>query len=190
MAGHLDKYIEPGQRVPTLRIGDKVLLGIRNSATPLAPAGWLLVAGYSQVINSTPNYGTDGKAFAQRLGAAAARGSSESIFADSIMASVLHEDPRYYKMGPQHSFFQRTVYSVTRVLITRTDGGRTTPNLSFLSGNLAAAALTQAYYPAVDRGFRPVLKTYGGAVAGGALTYLGREFFGDARDWFQRRKSK
>jgi hypothetical protein len=179
MAGHLDKYIEPGERVPTLRVGDKILLGFKDSISPLSAAGWVLSAGWEQLVNGSPNYGTNGKAFAQRLGASAARDVSEGIFTDSVMSSVLHEDPRYYKMGSGHNVIKRAAYAATRTIITRTDGGHTTINLAFLSGNLAGAALTQAYYPPVNRGFTQVLQTYGGSIGGGALGFLASEFLGD-----------
>ena len=35
-------------------------------------------------------------AFVQRLGAAAARNASQSIFTDGLMPAVFHQDPRYY----------------------------------------------------------------------------------------------
>ena len=179
VAGHLDKYIKPGQQAPRLRSGDKILLGFKDSIGPLSATGWVLSAGWEQLIDSSPNYGTNGKAFAQRLGAAAARDISEAIFSDSVMSTVLHEDPRYYKMGDRHNIFKRALYAATRPIITRTDGGHTTLNLAYLSGNLAGAALTQAYYPPVNRGFSQVLQTYGGSIGGGALGFLSSEFLDD-----------
>ena len=58
--------------------------------------------------------------------------SRRNIFSDSVIAPILHEDPRYYKMGPGpgHSFIKRLFYSGTRGLITRTDGGRQTINFA------------------------------------------------------------
>lgn len=179
VAGHLDKYIEPNEQVPSLRVGDKVLLGFKDSISPLSAAGWVISAGWEQLTNNSPNYGTGGQAFAQRLGASAARDISEAVFSDSIMSSVLHEDPRYYKMGAAHNVFKRTVYAGTRTLITRTDGGRSTLNLAYLSGNLAGATLTQAYYPPINRGFSQVLQTYGTSIGGGALGFLSSEFLDD-----------
>ena len=78
-------------------------------------------------MNSSPNYGDRCWAFGQRLGAAAARGVSEGVFSNSLFAPLFHEDPRYYIMGPGHSFFKRLVYAGTRSIITRTDSGKTHP---------------------------------------------------------------
>jgi hypothetical protein len=184
MAAHTTKYIAAGQSAPKINAGDKILIGLRDAGSLFGAAGWVASASYSQILNGSPNYGAPdngrgGKAFAQRLGAAAARDSSEGIFTDAVMASVLHEDPRYYKMGPGHNFFKRAVYAVTRPIITRTDGGRTTINFALLSGNLAGSALTQAYYPPVNRGFSQTMQTFGGSLGGSAVGFAVSEFLGD-----------
>jgi hypothetical protein len=190
IATRLDKYIKPGQIAPSLTVNDKVLLGIKDAVSPLSAVGWVLSAGYEHVTNGSPNYGTNGKAFLQRLGASAARDSSEDIFTDSIMSSVLREDPRYYKLGAGHNIIHRAFYAATRTLVTRTDGGRATVNLAFLSGNLAGSALTQAYYPPVNRGFKEVAETFGGSVGGSALGFLASEFLDDVLQSVHLERSK
>jgi hypothetical protein len=188
MAGRTQKYIQAGQQVPKLTVGDKALLGLRDSVSTFSAFGWLVSAGYDQLTNSSPNYGTNGTAFAQRLGAAAARDASEEIFSDSILAPVFHQDPRYYRLGPTHKFFPRLVYAGTRPLIGRTDGGKTIPNFAALGGNLAGAALTQAYYPPLNRGTTQVLETFGTSVGGSALGYVVSEFFADVMHVFHQKK--
>ena len=176
MASHVEKYIEPGQPAPHLMVGDKILIGLRDVASPYSAAGWVLSSGYSQVIDSTPNYGRNGKAYAQRLGASAARSSSEGIFSDAVLAPVLHEDPRYYKLGVGHSFAERSFYAISRTFVTRTDSGGSSINFSLLGGNLAGAALTQAYYPPRNRGFGQTMKTFGFSVGGSTFRLLVGEF--------------
>ena len=152
IAGKYDTVILPGQTAARLTVHDKVVYGIKDSFSPISLFGWVLSAGYEQVTDGSPNYGVvpgntqTGKSFAQRLGASAARSTSETLFSESVLAPILHEDPRYYAKT-NRNFFYRVIYAGTRPLITRTDGGRTTVNLSSLGGNLAGAALTPAYYP-------------------------------------------
>jgi hypothetical protein len=189
-AGDLNKYIQPGVQVPSLRRGDKLLLGFREIVSPISVLGWVTSAGWEQLINGSPNYGTNGKAFAQRLGAAVARDTSEGFFTDAIMSNVFNEDPRYYKMGKGHHLAHRLIYAATRPLITRTDSGRTTVNLAYLTGNLAGAALTQAYYPSVNHGPIQVLETFGGSLGGGAFSFCIAEFWDDALNNFHFRKSQ
>jgi hypothetical protein len=188
VASRTRKDIAPGQQAPRLTIGDKVLLGFRSSVTPFSMLGWAFSAGFSQARDGSPNYGTNGKAFAQRLGASAARNESEGVFSDALMAPLFHEDPRYYEMGPGHSFGKRLFYAATRTIITRTDDGRATPNFALLSGNVAGAALTNAYYPSQNRGFGNTAVTFGSSIGGSAIGYIVTEFYDDALQVVHLRK--
>jgi hypothetical protein len=190
IASRTQKDIAPGQQAPRLTVGDKILLGFRSSVTPFSMLGWAFSAGYSQAIDGSPNYGTNGKAFAQRLGAAAARNESEGVFSDSLMAPLFHEDPRYYEMGPGHSFGKRLVYAATRTIITRTDNGGAAPNYALFAGNVAGAALTNAYYPPQNRGFGNTAKTFGTSIGGSAIGYIVTEFYGDALQLVHLRKAQ
>jgi len=178
------KFIRPGQIAPTLTAGNKVLLGVRDAYSPFSASGWFAVAGYEQVMNGSPNYGTDRGAFGQRLGAAAVRDSSESIFSESVMANFFHEDPRYYQMGSAHNFFVRLVYSGTRPIFTRTDSGRQSLNLASLSGTLGGSALTNLYYPQVNRGMTQTMETFGGSIGGSALGDVVSEFYSSFKHMF------
>jgi hypothetical protein len=173
---HFDKVIQPGQTAQHLTVPDKVLLGFRENATLTSVGGWVLSATYEQIVNGSPNYGQTGKGYAQRLGAAAARNVSENVFSDSVIAPILHEDPRFYRMGPGHNFIKRLVYSGTRGIITKTDGGRQTINFANIGGDLAGSAVTQLYYPSGNRNFSQVMSTWGGSIGGDAVGYVLNEF--------------
>ena len=178
-ASHTDKYIEPGQVAPTLTAGDKALLGVKDAFSLFSAVGWITSAGYEQLVNGSPNYGTDRGAFGQRIGASAIRDITEGVFSDSIMSPLLHEDPRYYRMGPGHNFFVRAAYAATRPILTRTDGGHTTVNLALLAGNLGGSALTNLYYPQVNRNATDTMETFGGSIGGSAIGDVVNEFLGD-----------
>jgi hypothetical protein len=190
IASRTRKDIAPGQQAPRLTVGDKILLGFRSSVTPFSMLGWAFSAGYSQAINGSPNYGTNGKAFAQRLGASAARNESEGVFSDALMAPIFHEDPRYYEMGRGHSFGKRFLYAATRTVITRTDDGQAAPNYALFAGNVAGAALTNAYYPSQNRGFANTAKTFGSSIGGSAIGFIVTEFYTDALEMVHLRKAQ
>ncbi len=177
--GRYAKIVEPGQSAPHLSVGNKFALGFVENVSFTSFAGWVLSAGYEQAANNSPNYGEGGKPFAQRLGAAAARNSSENVLSDSIIAPILHLDPRYYRLGPDHKFFNRLFYSGTRGLITRTDGGKQMINFADLGGDLGGAALTQLYYPPGNRDFNQVMQTWGSSIGGDAIGYVVSEFLPD-----------
>lgn len=190
IASHWDKVIPAKQQAQPLSGKDKLLLGIKDSFTPYSMTGWVLSASFSHLTNGQPNYGTDKGAFGERLGAAAIRDASEDIFSTSVMANVFHEDPRYYEMGRGHSIAKRALYAVTRVLITRTDGGHETVNLALLSGNLAGAALTNAYYPPLNHGAKQTMLIFGSSVGGSALGFGASEFLGDALELVHLKKTR
>ena len=175
-----DMTILPKEVAHPLTPHDKVLLGLKESASIFSILGWSTSAGYSHLIDGAPNYGTDKAAFGERLGATALRNVSESIFSVSLFAPLLHEDPRYYELGAGHSVVKRVVYGATRPLITRTDSGHATVNFSLLAGNLLGSALTNAYYPERNRNFGRTMQTFGTSVGGAALGFGITEFLNDA----------
>ena len=163
-----------------MTVRDKVVGGLANSVSLFSATGWLAAAGWAQLLNSSPNYGTDSGAFGQRLGAAAIRSTSQGIFTNSLFAPLFHEDSRYYVMGAGHPFLKRVVYAGTRAIITRTDSGHSTPNFALFAGNAAGSALTIPYYPAQNTTFGEVAETFGGSIGGSALGFVVDEFIVDA----------
>jgi hypothetical protein len=185
-----DTYILPGQTAPPLTPSDKVVLGIKDAFSPFALVAITVEAGYSHLTNSSPNYGTNSTAFAQRFGATAVRHTSEELFTDCIMANVFREDPRYYQMGRSHNVFTRMAYAATRVIVTRTDGGRTSPNLALLSGYAGAAGMTNLYYPQVNHGVNQTTQTFAGILEGAAISNLVSEFLDDTLQIVHLKKTK
>jgi hypothetical protein len=179
-ASTTEKYILPGQLAPKLDVGDKIELGFIHGISLYSAAGWVVSSGYSHIVNTTPNYGTDSGAYGQRLGAAALRGYSDEVLRDSVMANVFHQDPRYYKMGPRHNVVVRTLYSTSRIFVTRGDDGSLQPNYSLIAGNAMGAALTNAYYPDVNRGFGQTMETFGTSMYGSAFSFFAAEFLSGA----------
>ena len=177
-----DMTIQPGQVSPALTPHRKVVLGLTQSFTLFSAVGWLASAGYTQLVDGSPNFGTDSGAFGQRLGVAALRNTSENIIGNAVLAPLFHEDARYYKLGRKSSVIHRVGYAVTRVLITRNDSGDARPNLSLLGGHLAGAALTNTYYPTQNQGFSETGKTFGTALGGAAVGFIVTEFIDDALD--------
>lgn len=171
-----NKYIEPGQKAQPLASADKVLFGFHQLMSPYLLLTVATAAGYEQAANSSPNYGTNFGAYGQRVGAAAIRDASQTIFSDSVMASVLHQDPRYYVMGNRHNSVLRAGYAISRVLVTRDDDGSTAPNYSLFSGYAGAAALENAYYPSDNRGATETAKSFAGSLGGAAVSNVIREF--------------
>jgi hypothetical protein len=64
-----------------------------------------------------------------------------------FLPSLLHEDTRYYAKGPSHSIAYRALYVMSRQVVTRTYGGRDTPNLAGLGGKVLTQLVSREYYP-------------------------------------------
>jgi hypothetical protein len=170
------KYIPSDESAQSITAHDKVIIGLRDLYSPFNFLAMIASAGYEHVTNGAPNYGTDRGAFGARLGAAAIRESTQGFFTDSVFSPMLHMDPRYYVQGPDANFIHRTLYAVTRVLISKTDSGRSTINAPLLLGYAASTALSTTYYPQVNRNFRDSASEYGGSLGGAALGFFVSEF--------------
>jgi hypothetical protein len=83
-------------------------------------------------------------------------GGIENYMTESIVPTLTREDPRYYTLG-KGGFFKRTGYAVSRLVITKTNSGKSTVNLSEIVGAGAAAGIGNTYYPAEHN---PFVKTY------------------------------
>ena len=79
-----------------------------------------------------------------------ARGFSDQIIGsyvtDAIMPSLLHEDPRYFRLGAG-TFWRRTYYAASRIFVTRLDNGKSGFNITEIAGNIGVVAVTTLYYP-------------------------------------------
>jgi hypothetical protein len=170
------KYVSSEESAQSITARDKVIIGLRDLYSPMNFVAMIASAGYSHALNGSPNYGTDRGAFGARLGAAAIRETSQGVFTDMVFTPMLHMDPRYYVMGPDSGFIHRTFYAVTRVLVSKTDSGRSTINGPLLLGYAASTALNNTYYPQVNRNFRDSASEYGSSLGGAALGFFVSEF--------------
>ncbi len=123
-----------------------------NNSISLSTLGAALIASaYGQAINSPAGYGQGGEGYAKRFGSEMARAASDNMFGTFLIASVLHEDPRFY-VKKSLSFKQSVKYSAVRVGATRNDSGERVVNFAGLLGPLAGEALANTYYPEGSRG--------------------------------------
>ena len=141
----------------------KFKLAANNSVSVATIFGALLGSGYNQAINSPEGYGQGGEGYAKRFGADMARSASSNLFGNFVIASVMHEDPRFY-VKKNLSFKQAVKYSAVRVFATRSDSGKPVANYAGLVGPLAAEALATTYYPDGNNGVGDVFIRYAGDI--------------------------
>lgn len=180
VASKYSGVILPGQTSQRLSAGNKVVYGFVDAFSPFNLVGITVSAGYSHLVDSAPHYGTNSEAFGKREGVAALRSVEQALFTDAVFAPIFHDDPRYYALGRQHKFLNRVVYAGTRVIITRTDSGRSTINAPLLLGYGATAGMNNLYYPDRDTGAKSTLQSWAGSIGGAALGMEVNEFLDDA----------
>lgn len=167
-APRLAKYIGTDQSTVRLSAKEKLELSGWEQLHPYAFATQLFGAGWEQLIDGDPKYGSDSGAFGERLGAAALLQNSRAILSDGVLAAIFHQDPRYYRQGHRR-VKQRIYHAAERVFIIRSDDGKYQPNYSQLLGNAIATALTMTYYPAASATWPQTAEGYGVSLATGAL---------------------
>jgi hypothetical protein len=114
------------------------------------------LAGIDMAGRSEPAFGHGAQGYGKYYWHVFVDGAIENYMTEAIVPIATKEDPRYYTMG-KGGFVKRTGYAVSRLLITRTNSGGSTFNLSEIVGAGAAAGIGNAYYPAQSN---PWVKTY------------------------------
>jgi len=181
---------DPTQPIVPLTVKQKFGLFAKETFDPFVAGAGIAGAALSQVGNDDPKYGEGAGPYAQRFGAAVADIATQNFFSDAVLSSLLHEDPRYFRKGPEFSFWNRLGYSISRVFVTRTDAGNTTFNYSGIGGMSMGIALSNAYYPGRSVNGSEVGSRFATSLVASALGNILPEFWPDIHDKFFRRKPK
>jgi len=170
---------DASQEGTVLRAGQKLYIASKDSFDyPLvALAG--AFAGLGQLTNQDPSFGQGAKGFAHRLATNYADQAMGNMFTEGLFPVMLHEDPRYFRRG-SGSIRSRTVYALTRVMVTHKDSGGSRFNYSEWLGNASAVAISNAYYPdnrtALDNTTKLLMQ-----VGTDALSQVAKEFWPDIK---------
>ena len=160
---------------PPLQAKQKFKLGLRSVFDPVSFLTVAGIAGAEQYQNIFPAYGGGIEGYGKRYGAALATHTSADMLSRAILPSIFHQDPRYFYKG-KGSIRSRALYAISAAVMTRDDDGRWRPNYSHMLGNFSAAAISNLYYPASDRGASLVFFNGLSDTAGDAAANLLREF--------------
>ncbi len=166
---------------------EKLRMFERKSYSPFTFVNAAFDALYSQI--SGDDYGPGMRGVAKRYGANLADTEARSFFQTYLFSSLFHQDPRYHRVA-RGGLFYRASYAASRVLIGRTDDGRSTLNWPEFLGVAATVTLGNAYYPEQDRGPIRTLSRGFGSIASDAGTEVMREFWPDVRRVLHRHEPK
>ncbi len=150
----------------------------KSAVDPFQFAASGLVAGWHQADNDFPGYGQGAQGYSKRFGAAYADQFDGLLWGNAILPTLLHEDPRYFRKG-KGGFKKRFFYAVSTVVVTKNDNGTRGPNYANVLGNIVSGGISNAYYPAADRGFGLTFQNAFTVTAEGVIGSIFIEFWPD-----------
>jgi hypothetical protein len=180
--------VEGASSLPPLTTGQKFKLQALGVFDPVEFTYIGIAAGLNQASNSEPQYGQGFIGYAKRYGTSFADTMIGNFGTGAIFPSLLHQDPRYYQLG-KGAFGHRVKYAGLRVLITRSDSGKTEFNYSEFLGNGMAAAVANTYHPG-EKTVGNSLSIMFTQIGWDALAYEMKEFWPDMHRLISKKKQQ
>ncbi len=177
-----------GNSVP-LSPRQKMRAAFRSAIDPYQFGLALVTSGYGQATDSHSSidpdglrhgYGQGAAGFGKRYAANYADQFDGAIIGNGALPALLHQDPRYFRMG-EGTFKKRFLYSLSTTVICRGDNGKKQPNYSNVLGNIASGGISNLYYPKAERGFGLTMEQGLEVTAEGSFGALLIEFYPDIR---------
>ena len=164
-----------GKAVP-LSPSEKFRLALHSAVDPFY-IGWAVVigGGFGEIVGDHDGYGWGPYGYLKRVGANYADNVDGALIGNAVLPSILHQDPRYFRQGTG-SIKKRFLYAAGSTVICHGDNGKNQPNVSNVLGNFISGAISNAYYPANERGLGLTLEnglsvTLFGALGGQLLEF-------------------
>ena len=169
-------YVTYVPNAPPLSSKQKFDLAWKTSIDPVTFVVTGASAGIEQGNDTFNGYGQGAEGYAKRYAANYADTFIGTMIGGAILPSLLKQDPRYFYKGTG-TIRSRVLYAIAMSVVCKGDNGHWEPNYSGIIGGLAAAGISNLYYPASDRD--GVALTFANALIGtasGAAENLIQEF--------------
>jgi len=172
------RAVSTGTKLPKQSVKDKFETAALDSFDYSSVVFAGIQAGASQATDAYPEFHQGAAGFGRYYWHTFGDQADENLWVEGILPSVLHQDSRYYTLG-YGGFLRRSIYSVTRIVITRTDSGGETFNASEVFGAGIAASVSSAYYPSNYRNWTKIGQRWLTSVLIDAGTFGAKEFWPD-----------
>ncbi|HUD56741.1 MAG TPA: hypothetical protein VMR02_16040 [Terracidiphilus sp.] len=172
------RSVSTDETLPPQSVKDKIMEATQDSfdySSIIIPG---VIAAYSMASDAYPEFHQGAAGYARYFWHSAVDQTSENYMVEFIVPVITREDTRYYTLG-RGGFAKRTGYALSRVVITRTDAGNETFNISEVVGAGASAGLSSLYYPSRERSFSNTASEWGVDLGIDAASFLAREFWPD-----------
>jgi hypothetical protein len=180
--------VENASSQPPLTTGQKFKLVAEGTFDPVEFAFIGVETGVNQASNTNPTFGQGFKGYGKRYALAFTDNTVENFMTGAIYPTMLRQDPRYYQLG-KGRILHRIAYAGLRVLITRSDSGKTEFNFSEILGAATAAGISNAYHPG-PRTLGSNVNVWGTQIGWDAVAYEMKEFWPDLRRYIARHHQK
>lgn len=128
---------------------------LKHTYAPATFTGAGIDAMKFKIRGDDGEYETGWRGLGQRAGINLATSESNVFFERFLVPSLLKQDPRYFR-NPNLPFLKRAWYSMSRVVVTRSDRGNETFNGSKIIGGAISQALSDLYVPGERQGLHPI----------------------------------
>ncbi len=176
VAGIIPNYFVAYDNAAPLSTQQKFTLSFKTLIDPATFAAVGITAGIQQIRNSYWQFGQGFEGYSERFGAAYGTTATNLLLTSVLAASVLHQDPRYFYSG-KGTKKQRAWYAIESAFRAKGDNGKWQPPYASVLGTVAAAELSELYYPGSRTQYtllgRGLMFHFGGLIA----LNLGEEFF-------------
>ena len=178
-----------GGAAPPLTPRQKYSLFFRTVTEPALFVVTGLDAGIEQAEDQFPAYHYGFTGYLKRYAASYADSFDGNLFGNAILPSLLHQDPRYFRLG-HGTFSHRLGYALASTVRSKGDNGHWQFATSNIAGNLIGGAISNAYYPQENRGLGLTFQRGFIVTAEGSIGGLLDEFYPDAIAYLKRHHHK
>jgi hypothetical protein len=163
----------------SLTAAEKMKLAFRSSTDPVAFAAAFLVAGYHEGMHDDVGFPWGVKGYGERSGAAYLDAFDGTMIGNGILPAVLHQDPRYFRLGHGTTTHRMLYALMTNVMCKHDNTGKWEPNYSNVTGNIISGAISNLYYPSQNSGIGQTFSNGLIVTAEGGFGSLFQEFWPD-----------
>ncbi len=168
----------------------KLEIVVKDIIDPYTIGFTAFTAGIAQANNEPSGYGQGASGYGKRFGASYTDQATAGFFGGFLFPSILHEDPRYYRLG-SGPFTHRFAHSLVRPVVTYKDSDGRTFNWCGLLGSLVSSGISNAYYPEEDRGLGKTFSRFAMGIPFSVIDHLVDEFGPDLQHMIvPKKKSK
>ena len=172
------RSVSADQVLPPLSPQEKFKLMAQDSFDYSAFAYVGIMAGVGLAQNSYPEFHQGAAGYGRYYWHSFADNVGGNLMSEAVVPAIARQDPRYYTLG-HGGLVKRTGYSLSRLLVTRTDSDHRSFNFGEVVGNGAGAGIADLYYPGRERTWTKTGQRWVTSVGLDGVSDLIKEFWPD-----------